>query len=165
MASNLISLLVKSGWRFEPPTMRAETMALPPNLPAELARFCRSFDLLASADDTAWFFSYRDYASASEAAFSWNEFEIADLAAAMNEQQRQAVVEFWKAHVPVAMSVRDDHAFIAVGVAQQNSGALYLGESSYPEDIERLSSNLDDLAQMVERFFAGQQTRALMRFL
>ena len=106
-----------------------------------------------------------DYLGLSDSAFKWNEFELNDFEFAINDAQRASVRQFWERHFPLAMSVRDDHSYIAVGIDQENAGQLFLGENSDENEIELLADNFADFVDLVEDFYSGNRTPPLSRLL
>ena len=134
-------------------------------MPAEVAAFCCSFDLLVTADETAWFFSHLDYAARSGSAFAWNEFEVNDLEAAMTSAQRAAVTKFWERHFPLAMCVRGDHQYLAIGVEGANAGKIVLGDSSADEETVLLADDIGSLSWLFADFYSGNRASPVSRFL
>ena len=161
---NLIQILIRNGWKYKQATNAVpHKEEFPGNIPAEVLKFCRSFDELSLPDDTFWFFSYMDYLGLSDSAFKWNEFELNDFEFAINDTQRALVCQFWRRHFPLAMSVRDDHAYIAVGIDKENAGQIFLGENSDESETELLAVDLDAFVVLVEDFYFGNRAHPLSR--
>lgn len=164
---SLIAVLVDNGWGFTPPSESApyEASRLPKNMPAEVIPFCRSFDVLATADETAWFLSHLDYAGRSNSAFAWNEFEVNDRDAAMNDAERASVTKFWGRYFPLAMCVRGHHRYLAIGVERANAGKIVLGDSSREEEASLLADDLGSLTRLLADFYSGNHASPVSRFL
>lgn len=90
-----------------------------PALPASLAEFLGGLRVCANAWQTAWFLCQEDFAGRAEAEWRWNEFELMALnwfPAEQEQQEREAVVNFWDSHFPFLLSVYTGYAFFAVSL-------------------------------------------------
>ena len=66
--------------------------------PKEFQEFINLFSVCANQEDTVCFLSAKDYQNTDESAFAWNEFEKQSLEYAENDNERNKVSAFWKAH-------------------------------------------------------------------
>jgi len=160
----LAAVLRSNGWRYLA-AANTGAAAFPAHVTSSVRAFSSSFDQLSNTDETCWFLSHLDYASQSDSAFAWNEFELNETTWAITPEQRQAVHAFWQRFLPLAISVKDDHQFIAMGIAADNAGQFFLGETAEPDELVQLADNLDEFVACVTQALRDQHPRALARFL
>jgi hypothetical protein len=163
--NELMNILLKNRWTYKPPTKSPSREEFTNAIPDWILDFCCSFDVLCSPDDTFWFLSYADYLGLSDTAFKWNEFELIDSECAINDSQRVSVREFWRSYFPLAMCVRDDHSYIAVGINADNAGKFYLGENSDQTEISLLANNINDFVELVKDFYSSNKASPLSGLL
>ncbi|AVM49756.1 SMI1/KNR4 family protein [Capnocytophaga sp. oral taxon 878] len=102
----------------------------------EFREFISSFSVCSNKEDTIWFLSVRDYQNREDDCFAWNEFERQSLEFSENDDERHNVTEFWEAHLPFLMSVKNGYEYVAIGIAKHNFGNIYRGyEPMYEEPI------------------------------
>jgi hypothetical protein len=86
-------LLLKAGWEVElkdsasfhlPPTIEDRY----PELPKDLTEFLAAINTCANADNTAWFLNQEHFQGMSDDAFRWNEFELMEIEAAKQDEDR-----------------------------------------------------------------------------
>jgi hypothetical protein len=97
-------------------------------LPDNIRQFVEAIELAFSANEKTWLLTVRDFASASNSAFVWNEWEVQSLDATSAVADRARIVTFWDKHFPLLMSVRSGYAYLAV-----EKDSLAIVEGTDPE--------------------------------
>lgn len=92
-----------------------------------------------------WFLSTDDYTCSTMDGFAWNEFETISLDAASTDEERAAVTDFWTEHLPILLSVRGHHSYLAV----RGDGAIVHGEEPEFEQTRVVASDLEKLLEMI----------------
>lgn len=122
-----------------------------PILPADYEDFLHSFSFLSNTSDTTWFNSIADFNETdAESAFKWNEFELKSLEAFEGDSINQNIVlNFWNKHLPIILSVKNDYAFFAMGVSEENFGEIYYGEAPEYEEVNKVANNFSDFLEAI----------------
>lgn len=120
----------------QPQTLSPAFFQRYPKIPADYLNFLQSFYKLETADETSWFNSVHDFNSSnSSSEFAWNEFELQSLEALSGDAQSLTIIrDFWDAHLPVVLSVKQGYAYFAIGVADHNWGQVFYGEEPEYEE-------------------------------
>ena len=113
----------------------------------EFQEFIRLFSVCANQDDTVWFLSAKDYQNTDDSAFAWNEFEKQSLEYVENNSERSKVSEFWEAHLPFLISVKNGYEYLAIGIAKHNLGNIYRGYEPMYEETELRASSFSEFKQ------------------
>lgn len=150
----LAEILRNNGWKYEPAHNESRSHSLfPAAIPSIVRDFCMEFDILESPDEIAWFFSHLDYAEISDSAFKWNEFEENGVASSINQKQVEEVAIFWKKYFPIAMSVKDDYRYLAIGIDPSNEGKIFMGENCDEDDLSLISNSPNDFEEVVFDYY------------
>ncbi|MCA5005230.1 SMI1/KNR4 family protein [Sphingobacterium bovistauri] len=133
--------------------LNAEFTSRYPRIPSEYLAFIKSFSSLINASETTWFNSISDFNETNEESdFKWNEFELQSLEAFEGDLNGQLLVtQFWDAHLPIVLSVKNGYAFFAIGVSEENFGKIYFGEEPEYEEVEWIA---DDFTSFLEKITA-----------
>lgn len=110
----------------------------------EFEELVTSYFACSNQSDDVWFLSWADYAEKSDSSFSWNEFELQSLEAALDESQKNQVVAFWSKHVPFLVSVRSGYSYIAMSIDDSTFGRIVTGNEPEYEETVTLSNSLTD---------------------
>ena len=139
----LAQLLQKFGWSIE---LEQEPVALPARVEASsIARALgHRFRSFMSPDETVYFYGSSDFLD--DSAEGWRFFELAlDNEAAKGDPDMEARVSaFWLKHVPIALSVTGDYAYLAV----RDDGKIV---EAFAPDTEGTSVVAESLPQFAER--------------
>jgi hypothetical protein len=123
--------------------------------PNELRELVRSFTTCTNPQENIWLLSIVDYLGQSDSAFSWNEFERESLEVA-GPNEITTIKNFWSAHLPFIMSVKNGYAYIAVALSGKNSGSVVIGNEPEYENTSKLSSNLTEFFDLFISFLQGE---------
>jgi len=124
-------------------------------------QFLQAFTCCANASDNAWFLSEDDFNAddlhrKNVSMFRWDEYEQMSLeAAAGDAQEEDRIRRFWDAHLPIALAVHSDYAYLALCTDSEHFGSVVSGCGPEFEDSAHKIS--DSLTEFVQRFteFAG----------
>jgi len=86
-------------------------------LPGEVIAFLKSFDLVLSADEKAWFTTCKYLRGDIDSAFAWNQWEKLSLSSAEADgdaEWKESIRAFWDEHFPLLLSVKSGYAYIAI---------------------------------------------------
>lgn len=142
--------LLTAGWVCDEPLRSGAAVVPPPLVGADdqLLTWVGSFSVLASPDDTVWFLSAQDYAGGvgiSDEAFPWDAFRHESLEAASGPAERAAVDAFWASHLPILLSVRDGHEYLAIAP----DGQVVRGGEPELEEVTVVAPDLQTLLRDV----------------
>ncbi len=140
-AADAITRLVRAGWSVDPPPPGTELPSALAGASEALTAWASSFSVLSSADDAVWFLSRDDYAAQPEDGFAWNAFETLSLEAAGTAREAAEISEYWRAHRPILLSVRDHYAYLA----ERSDGAIVHGSEPEFEESTVVAANLGEL--------------------
>jgi hypothetical protein len=85
--------------------------------PEEAASLLAMLEVCCSGDETAWFFTSKDYARTEEGGFRWNECELMAMSAAAGSPTSQDEIRtFWNGHFPFMLAVHSDYDYLAVRI-------------------------------------------------
>ncbi|GAB2644020.1 hypothetical protein ABI214_12315 [Prescottella soli] len=141
-----VAALRSAGWVHEPAPRHSRSVPdVLASLPDVQRSWASSFARLSSPDDAVWFLALDDYTDSGDAAFAWNEFETLSRDAAVSDDDEAAVAEFWRRHCPILCSVRDDYAYLAVGV----DGEIVHGVEPEFEATTTVADSLVDLLEAI----------------
>ncbi|MDQ3281373.1 MAG: hypothetical protein M3Q69_08170 [Acidobacteriota bacterium] len=116
-----------------------------------------------AADERVWFLSSADFEEQSDAAFAWNEFEVASLAATeVDDAWKRQITSFWARHLPIATSVRSGYAFLAIELRGSSTGPVVIGRE--PE-YESVSPVCDSFSELLRLFAAAHFDRLPPEFV
>ncbi|MFD0555924.1 hypothetical protein FB566_1141 [Stackebrandtia endophytica] len=140
-----IARLRDAGWTVERTSIRRDApAALTSASPTQLA-WASSFTRLSNPDDTTWFLSMNDYAGTSDDAFAWDAIETLSLEAATDVHENALVLEFWRRHRPILLSVRHRYSYLAV----RADGVVVHGAEPEFEQTSDVAADLDSLLRSV----------------
>jgi hypothetical protein len=147
MSAAFFQALQARGWNLVPPedVCTAKIPSRYPELPKELSVFLGSFSSLCSDDETQWILATRDYEREPGSGFAWNEYERMSLAvAAKDASWLQEIAAFWKAHLPIFMSVKGFYSYAAYCFSGPNAGLYVSGCEPEFEDVSVVASDLTE---------------------
>jgi len=117
-------------------------------IPTDLRSFVEVADSVVSPDEKSWFITSREISSDSEAAFSWNQWEIDSLEAAGNNLQwKQKIWDFWDNHFTIMMSLKSGYAFFAI---QKSDLAIVQGEEPVYEATTKIAGSFLDFLKSIQ---------------
>ena len=169
----LLAPLRLAGWEVrlrspsKAPTLGKQVAARFPHIPSDYLSFLTHVDYCCSADQKSWFLCNSDFRDASDAAFSWNEFEKTSWEAAREDRDWQDQIrKFWQRHLPIAMSVRGDYSYVALRFAETDGepDVVYGFEPEYEEPLV-VASSYRELATLIGEHTKGHPQSFLARFL
>ncbi|GAA1320433.1 hypothetical protein ACFSWE_04940 [Leucobacter albus] len=153
-----ISALRAAGWRWVPrgahePVAPADGGVDEPSSEpcwqqnVALTAWQRSYDELASEDESVWFLAVADYGEhgAGSDAFAWNAFERLSLEGAVDADERAAVTRFWARHHPIMLSVRGAYSYLAL----RDDGAVVFGEEPEFEATTTVAGSVEQLLESI----------------
>lgn len=141
-AADAITRLVRAGWSVDPtPPPGTELPSALAGASEVLTAWVSSFSALSSPDDAVWFLSRNDYAAQPADEFAWNAFETLSLEAAGTAREAAEISEYWRAHRPILLSVRDHYAYLA----ERSNGAIVHGSEPEFEESTVVAANLGEL--------------------
>ena len=123
------------------------------SLPEEWVEFLNSIRVCVNPDETAWFLCMDDFSEQSDNAFSWNEFELMSLQAAIENSDTEwqsSIVKFWDNHLPICLSVAGEYEYYAI---RMSDGFIVHG--SEPE-FEETTDVAPSFARFMEMICAGE---------
>ena len=138
------AMLLTAGWVRDEPLLSGAAVVPPPLVGADdqLLAWVGSFSVLASPDDQVWFLSAESYVGGvSDEAFPWDAFRHESLAAAPGEAERAAIDAFWSSHIPILLSVRDGHEYLAIAP----DGQVVRGGEPELEEVTVVAPDLETL--------------------
>lgn len=147
--------LAAHGWTVLRPTPTSTPAAAPGDAYGYSA-FLATFTELHNANQTRWFLSAADHDCTADSAFPWHTLRDISMEAALDDAGRQAVLDFWKQHTLIYMSVAGDYEFLAI---ERDSGRIVHGIEPEFEDTREVAPNL---AALFEDMIAGRATVALL---
>lgn len=120
-------------------------------IPKDYLAFLKSFSKLSNNNETTWFNSISDFNNINiESEFAWNEFELQSINALEGDTENQKkVTQFWDAHLPIILSVKNNYAYFAIGVSEENFGKIFYGEEPEYEEVDLISNNFEDFITMI----------------
>ena len=145
MSTVFFAALQARGWTLVP-SRNLSVEGIParyPELPAELSAFLTSFESLCSGDQTQWILAASGYEVAPNSGFTWNEYERISLSGAANDDAWQEEIKvFWKAHLPIFMSVKGSYSYAAYCCSGSNAGRYVCGHEPEFEEVTVVASDL-----------------------
>ena len=104
-----------------------------------------------------WFLCEDDYNQTTDSAFRWNEFEVQSLeAAGTDEHLKSRIVKFWDQHLPIALSVKSQYAFLCIVLTPQDFGAIVCGHEPEYEDVEKVCGSFRGLTALISATLKGK---------
>src|SRR4051812_43261167 len=86
-----------------------------PWIPDDVATFFSELGHACRGDEKFWLLTALDYRGESDSAFAWNEWEVQSIEAARGDVDWiNQIHKFWDNHLPIALSVSDDYAYMAL---------------------------------------------------
>lgn len=117
------------------------------NIPGLWLELIHKIKCLTSPDDTVWFLCAKDFATQSEEAFQWNEWERLSLESSGNDAEWEKEIRgFWDAHLPVVMSVRDGYSYYAIAI---KDGSVVYGSEPEFEECETIADSFKDFLSKI----------------
>ena len=148
MNAQLLSSLSASNWRLKPARSAPPCHERLNLLPAELRALLTAFDWVTNQDETRWLITAKIFANREMDGFNWNEFELISLAAAEDDQAWSSeVIEFWRGHVPILMSVKGHYEYVAYCCEGPNCGNYVLGFEPEFEEAETIATNFSEFKE------------------
>jgi hypothetical protein len=153
----VVAALRRHGWRIEAPmraTLPAEfaTRYVAP-LPDALVAWMGAFASCVDPADRAWFVTLDGIRTDLERegeveGFAFDAFESMSMEAAADDALAQAQVEtFWRAHVPLLLSVYGSYQYFALVLDGERRGAVVYGCEPEFEEIETVADSLPAFLQ------------------
>ncbi|WP_108868936.1 SMI1/KNR4 family protein [Aquimarina aquimarini] len=122
------------------------------NLPAEYLIFLRGFESITNMSDTIWFNSNNDFNAESDNEFKWNEFELLSLEWSEDDDDELInIVDFWKNHIPIILSVKDGFQFLAICLENEKYGEIVHGREPVFEDVTKICNSFNELIYLFEK--------------
>ncbi|MHC4830940.1 MAG: hypothetical protein ACYTFT_11410 [Planctomycetota bacterium] len=104
--------------------------------------------VLAAPDQKSWILTRLDYSGGGDSAFSWDEIERQSLAATGSDPGWASEVrEFWDNHIPIALSVRDGYAYLAIA----RDGSIVRGEEPEFEETTHIAESYEQFLKLIEQ--------------
>ena len=147
--ADIIERLRRQGWTVEERADRTlrlppEVAARYPELPTSLCEFLGGLRECVNNSQTVWFLCESDYCGTSGTAFRWDEWERMSLDAAGGDTPLVASVrDFWDAHLPFLLSVRDGYAYHAVRTKGDGVGLVVAGREPEFEEPSVVAESFD----------------------
>ena len=119
------------------------------NVLAEYIEFLADTWACVNPDETVWMLCMEDFSQEIEHAFSWNEFEMLSLQAAVDakdEEWQKDIKAFWDNHLPICLSVRDGYSYYAIRI---EDGHVVCGSSPEFEETTDIADSFYRFAEMV----------------
>ena len=148
--------LAAQGWTLRRTASEPTPAAAPPGDRHGYGAFLATFTELHNADQTRWFLSAADHDGTADSAFAWHTLRDISLEAALDEAGRQAVLDFWRRHTLIDMSVAGEYEFLAI---EGDSGRIVHGIEPEFEDTREVAPSL---AALFEDMMAGRAAAALL---
>ena len=130
-----------------------------PNLPDDYRQFLQAFTRCANTPDNAWFLSENDFNSddidrENSSMFRWDEYERMSLEAdAGDAQEEDRIRRFWDAHLPIALAVHSDYAYLALCTAPERFGSIVYGFGpEFEGSVHKVSNSLTEFVQHFTEF-------------
>jgi hypothetical protein len=134
--------------RKKPTPLPDDITARYPWIPSHIREFMEETDAVESPDDKSWFLTSADFSGESQAAFSWNQWELDSLDAAEDDSELQAEIRsFWAEHFPILMSVKSGYAYFAI--RRQDLAIVQGEEPEYEESVDDVTDSFSEFMQMV----------------
>lgn len=118
--------------------------------------FLSRFELFENPSEKFWFLMLEDYEGTSDSGFSWNEFQIQSLDAALDKSDIEKVNIFWETHFPIAMSVKSGYAYLAIKVHSTDAGVIVCGSEPEYEEAMIISPSLASLFEILTDHVTGK---------
>lgn len=150
---DFLKRLEQAGWTIEQndasaPQLDEILLARLGHASTNLEELISAYTVCSNKQDDVWFLSWADFAGMSDSSFRWNEFELQSLDAAIDEQQRKAVTDFWSGHIPFLMSVRSGYAYAAISIESASIGKIVVGNEPEYELVDVLSDSFEDFLKL-----------------
>lgn len=170
-AAEFLDRLESSGWTIErrdplPAATVAELGERFSLVPEDYLAFLRITRRALNRAETAWFLCLEDFEGHGDYAFSWDEFERQSLEAAKGFPKIEAgVKEFWAAHIPIALSVQPEYAFLAVRIVPPAAGGIVHGYEPEYEEVDPFCASFSILMERITRRLDGENDSVLGAFV
>jgi hypothetical protein len=162
--SQFVQSLGAAGWKIivrqQPmPQLNVDFRLRYPTIPVDYAEFLSNVAFCANKDETAWFLCEDDFNRIGSSAFRWDEFEAQSLeAAGSDEQWRSQIRDFWNWHLPIALSLKSDYAFLCMALSEDDYGAIAYGYEPEYESVQKLCDNFSELLNLLVAVLEGKIT-------
>ena len=127
-------------------------------LPEIYIDFLKKFKLFENPSGQFWFLMLEDYEGTSDSEFLWNEFEKQSLDAALDKSDFDKISGFWQNHIPIAISVKNGYAYLAIKICDIDAGAIVCGNEPEYEEVVTISPSLASLFEMLVDHVTGKIT-------
>jgi hypothetical protein len=128
-----------------------------PAIPGEYMEFLTHVGSCMANDETVWFLCEDDYNQTTDSAFQWNDFEVQSLeAAGTDEHLKSHIMTFWDQHLPIALSVKSQYAFLCILLTRQDYGAIALGHEPEYEEVEIICGSFGELTALIAATLNGK---------
>ncbi|SUB84222.1 Uncharacterised protein [Pragia fontium] len=161
--------LIKHGWVVERFNKRKKIDLLPEvqqsriaNIPDSLMDIILSYDAFTNDSDTAWFVTYSSLVNKDEDAFTWNEYELQSIDAAMSQKNIDNTKDFWSKHFCFMMSVKGGYSHISIVTSGDDIGKIFWGEEPEYEEVSFLANNFEEFSIMLSEHVAGIKNNAIL---
>jgi hypothetical protein len=146
-----------AGWRVERRDP-ARAVQLPTQLvvrlgplPDSYRAFLSEVAIATSADGAVWFLCEDDYRRRDPEGFAWDEIEVMSLLSAVDEDEKEAIVDFWDRHMPIMMAPEGDYDYLAIALDHERRGAVVHGYAPAWEEASVVAESFDDWLAMLTR--------------
>lgn len=151
MDSDFFEKLCDCHWQLQPAVIKSNCV-MPIYLAAshELKEFMSSYDELINAQESVWFISAKNINDNQKSGFSWNEFQLMSLDASQGDDEwANEIKDFWKAHLPVLMSVKAGYAYVAYCICGDNQGKFVHGCEPEFEEVTVIANSLTEFKSWI----------------
>ncbi len=99
-----------------------------PRLPSEYLQFLMSVSECTNPLANAWFLCESNFNGQSDYETHWDEWELFDIEACKADKREvEAIRAFWDTHIPIALSVKSDFAYLAIDLGDDHFGEIVYG--------------------------------------
>ena len=116
-------------------------------LPLEYLNFITNLEEVVSPKDTTWFLCECDYNNNSKSQYKWNEFELLELNASIDDAEwTKRIKEWWSQYFPIMISVDGCYSFWAINIFD---GIVVRGAEPEFEEVEKVANNFDEFLLLI----------------